>query len=769
MILNYLKFYFRSINRRKLFSFINISGLAFGTAFIILIGQFIYNEFSVNRGLDNVENIYRLVDVGGDNYNIDYRIKDLILEKIPGVKNICMLNKTATDLNIGNDFHKIDNLLVVDSNFFSVFRCSFISGNAKDALNSTDGIVLTESSARNIFGSVNVIGKTVTLEHKHDMTVTGVTKDMPGNISFKADMFVSSQNMPKHRIVYKMNCITYDGKDDSQCKYLINVFVELTKNTDPAVVEKQISAFNQINNLRYPKTIKLVPFKINYYNTEYPDSDLLHGNIDLIKILSAIGIIILLLAVINYINLSTAAYRKRLTEIGIKKCFGINRQILIKQLLFESFLTCLISSTLAILLAEILLPYFNKYVDKTSSLILFNNYTFILLFVSFILFLSITAGLFPAVVLSRISPVQLFRLSPYLKGTGRNYRNLLSIVQFSITIILISGLIVISRQINYVKHKDLGFNTQQLMYLKIHNALGDRVQVIYNRLQQYHNIKSLTKTMGIPGNINMICDNHETICIDSTSLRTFGFKIIQGRNLLPGDLNKACLINMASLKKFSDRDFTKHKVNGSEIVGVVSDFHYSSMHNITGPLVLLYNNWGVTHFTMRVSGKIGETDEYIKRIWKEICPDYPLEFGFYDENFAAMYKKEENLAALVSIFSLLAIVISCMGILGLSVFQSELKIKEIGVRKVLGASVAEIIFLLTKSFSKWVLVSIILAIPAAYYLMNKWLQDFAYRIELSWWIFASAGLIALAIALFTVSFQAVKAATVNPVKSLKYE
>ena len=305
--------------------------------------------------------------------------------------------------------------------------------------------------------------------------------------------------------------------------------------------------------------------------------------------------------------------------------------------------------------------------------------------------------------------------------------------------------------------------------MKVHYTLQDKIQTLSDKLREFHNVKSLTATMGIPGEIHMSCDRHDAIAIDSTSLETFGFKIIKGRNLLPGDINKACLINAEALKDYKDGDFHGHTVNGSEVIGVVSDFNYSSLYNKTGPLVLLYNTWGSTHITMRVSGNVGETIDYIRKTWKDICAGYPLEFGFYDEQFASMYKKDENLASLVSIFSVLAIVISCMGIFGLSVFQSEQRIKEIGIRKVLGATTSEIIYLLTKSFSKWVLFANVIAIPIAYYFLNEWLHDFAYKIEISWWMFALAGGIALVIALLTISIQAIKAATANPVKSLRYE
>lgn len=763
-------YYIRSITRRKLFSSINIIGLSFGIAFMILIGQFLYYEFNYNHEIKNVENIYRVVDTEGNNYNIDYRMKEQILQSVPGVKNACVLNHFGIDVNVGNKFFQLKHMLVVDQDFFNVFKCSFISGNPKEVFNSIDNIVLTEKTAKNIFGTINVVGKTLRLNHQYDMMIAGVVKDLPENISFGAELFVNVMNTPKQRIIYRMSCFTYDGKDDSQCQYPFNVFVELNKNADIEKIEKQISSFNKINSFRFPKKAALTPFKTNYFNTVIEDYDLLHGNKSLIKILSLIGMTILLLAVINFINLTTASYRYRLKEIGVKKYLGAGRPALIKQLILESLLTCIISSLLGILIAFLFLPYFNQFVDKSITLQIFSDPIFFALFVSFILLLGILTGFLPAIVLSRISPLQLFKSNPHLRGTGKGFRGVLTAFQFSMAIILISGLIVISKQIDFVKHKDPGFNTDRLIYLKIHYTLADRVEVLSNKLQQYHGIKSLTKTCGIPGDIRIRNDNHESIIIDSASMKTFGFKVIKGRNLLPGDMNKACLINMAAYKHFKNGDFQNHKVNGADVVGVVSDFHYSSLYTSTGPLALFYSNsWYTDNITMRISGSIGETMNYINKTWKEICPDYPIDLNFYDEHFASMYAKEENLASFVSIFSILAVIISCLGIFGLSVYQSEQRVKEIGIRKVLGAGVPEITLLLSKSFAKWVILANVIAVPVSYYFLNLWLQDFAYRITISWWVYVLSGVIALVIAFATVSFQAIKAATANPVESLRYE
>jgi putative ABC transport system permease protein len=765
-----VRLFFRMLMRRKLFSSINIIGLAFGIAFILLIGQYLYFEFSYNRSFENIDHIYRLVDIADKYYGIDYRVRDAIVENIPAVKNASLLlNRRPIEVNHADQVYELGTISLVDPGFFEIFKFPFIYGEPQSALSTVEGVVLTESTARRIFGETDVLGQTLILEHEFEMVVTGVVRDLPQNTSFRADLFASAENTKSKRLSYAMDCLTYDGEDDSQCKYPYNIFVELQDNADPAAVAQQVPGLFSLDDYRFPDAVSLTPLKTNYFNTQYPDGDLAHGNLGLVKILSWIGLIILLLAVINFVNLTTAGYKYRLTEIGVKKCFGVSKRSLQKQLLFESFLICLCAALLAIFIAEVFLPYFNQYVDKPLHIQIFTNLNFTLLFVLFIVFLSVFAGLLPAVILAKISPLQVFQLGSYMQGSGKVYRHILSVFQFGVTIALICSLLVMSKQIDYVKHKDLGFDTEQLLSLKVHHRIGEKTQVLMDKLQQYHGMKSLTFTNGIPGKISMSMGGFKTIIVDSSTMKTFGFKIVQGRDLLPGDLNKACLINTAGLAKFEDSDFRGREVNGSEVVGVVSDFHYDSMYKKTEALALMYYDWGGGHITMRITGPVDEAMNYIRVTWKEICPDYPMELQFYDDAFAAMYRKEDRLATLITIFSVLAVVISCMGIFGLAVFQSEQRVKEIGVRKVLGATAAEIAAMLTKNFIKWVIIANLVAWPVAYYAMNKWLQNFAYRINMSWWMFALAGGTALVIALLTVSWQAIKAATANPVESLRYE
>jgi putative ABC transport system permease protein len=770
MFLYSIKYYLRSITRRKLFSFINITGLAFSIAFLILIGQFIYYEFNYNNSIKNIDNIYRLVDYDKKDYNIDYRMKEQLLSSIPGIKNACLFGhyELDTDIESSNKLSIIKNIALIDSNFFNVFNVSFIAGNSKNALNSVKNVVLTESSAMQFFGAIDVVGKSLMIDHHHDLIVAGVVKDLPKNLSFDVDIFLSYTYSPVLKVFNRG-----DGppNPNRKNKYYFSVFVELNKNSSKDSIEKQISTLHKIDDFLYPKQIILSPFSSDYYNSDYKESDLHHGNADLVKLLSIIGIVVLLLAFINYVNLTTASYSYRLKEFGVKKCLGADRKSLIKQLIAESLFTTLISSILGIILAGIFLPYFNQFIDKQVPLQIFTDLHFLLSFISSILLLSIIIGIIPSLILSKISALQIFKLNPSSKGIGKTYRNLLTMFQFSMATILIAGLIGVSKQIDFVKQKNYGFNVERLLCLQIRRSYQDRVQVFADKMMQYHGVKSLTKTFGGPGFVNNIVNDFcVSIIIDSTSLKTFGFKLIKGRDVMPGDVNKTVIINEIAMKQLKDKNMINEKINGKEIVGVVSDFNYSSLHKNIGPVIMEYSDkWQPNLITIKISGSASEALLYINKSWKEVYHDYPMDLKFYDEHFASMYKKEENLAALVSIFSILAVVISCMGIFGLSVYQTEQRIKEIGIRKVFGASVLEIMTLLTRSFSKWVILSNIIAIPFAYYLMNNWLEDFAYKTELSWWIFVLSGSIALMIALLTISIQAIKAAFANPINAIRYE
>jgi putative ABC transport system permease protein len=773
MIKNFLVTAVRYMFKRKGFSLINIVGLAFGIAIIVLIGQFLYFEFSYDHFHPKIDRIYQLVDTGENSYRIDYRVRDRILENIPQVENACLYSVFPVEANVADRVFEFQHMLYVDPSFFEVFHFPFVYGDAQDSLASLDSVILTESVARRIYGSENPIGKPILLEHEEKMFVSGVVKDFPLNSSFRADLFTSSANTKAKRLKYSIYCLHYDGKDDSQCRYPYGIFLELSQNSDIPEVEEQICGLFTGEDFRFPNTLALTPFKESYLHNRFSGSMLSHGNLGLLKILAGIGLLVLILAVVNYINLSTAAYKYRIKEIGVKKCLGVHRRSLIFQFLGESLIVCFIAAMLGLILAHAFLPFFNQFVEKPQQIQIFTNPQMFVLFIIFLLFLGAASGVYPAFVLSGIVPMQLLRTGGG-GGAGRSgtiLRNVLNVFQFSVAICLLIGLTVMVKQIRYVKHKDLGFDTERLVTLRLHHKMDGMTTALLDKLRQYPGISKMCLSNGVPGKINITLGNFRAIIVDEHFLDTYGLNVVDGRSLLPGDIGKACLVNRSGLEKFESGDFRGNEVNDVEVVGVVSDFHFSSFHQDIGPLALMHygTNWGSSHISFRLSGSVQEGLEYIRSTWMEVSPDFPYEYHFVDEWFDALYRKEENLAKMIAIFAVLAIVISCLGLFGLALFSAQQRTKEIGIRKVLGSSVREIVMLLTRSSLKWALLSNFIAWPASWFVMSKWLANFAYRTGISWWVYAFAGGSVLIIAVLTVSWQTLRAAVADPVDVLRYE
>jgi putative ABC transport system permease protein len=387
------------------------------------------------------------------------------------------------------------------------------------------------------------------------------------------------------------------------------------------------------------------------------------------------------------------------------------------------------------------------------------------------LLLGIFTSIYPDIYLSGISPKEVLASHVFISRTGKPVRNILNIIQFAIAIILMTVILFMQMQIRFSKTQSVGFNTERLLRLDLQRQPPEIAKLLEDKLRTNPEILSISATMGVPGDIQRHVDDHVCIGIDTSFYRTFGIDVINGRRLLPGDMDKACLINETALKKYDDGNYKGKKVNGEEVVGVVKDFRVTSVHKGIKPMMLDALNWlDVDNLTLRIRGNnIQEFMGYVQKVWKEVCPDYLFRYNFYDEWFNSMYRNEEDLEKLISLFAFLAVAISSLGILGLALFATEQRSKEIGLRKVNGASSFLVMTLLLKDFTKLILISFLLGVPISYYIVDRWLSNFAYHARMSWWIFAMAGLIAFLVAIFTVSFQCWKIASKNPVEILKYE
>jgi putative ABC transport system permease protein len=494
-----------------------------------------------------------------------------------------------------------------------------------------------------------------------------------------------------------------------------------------------------------------------------------------------------LLAIINYINLTVAQYYKRTKDTGIRKTFGANRSDILFHYLFESVLVSLAAFTLGIYLMWIMLPVYNSIFNTNLDLSYFVRIPYLICLLCAVVLIGAISGSIPASLLSGITPARVLSGAIIPQSKKQYFRNALTIFQFLISIILIFCVLVVQRQIRFVKHRNPGFDEEQLLRLDLPNIPEAESQKALALLEEYKRspfIKSVSVSSGVPGeiymsmgsNIENSTKNMSVPCIlaDTAFLETFGMKVVRGRNLEPGDYGKVCMMNEAAYSHFEFENLDNKRFNnygGFDIIGVVNDFQFTSLHKIIGPACIMFTP-GFKPTAMNIRFAANSTVmgmETIRKFWSEILPGYPFKYQFYDEWFDSLYRSEERFAKTISLFAFLAIVISCIGILGLAIFSSERRTKEIGIRKVNGANVAEIMVMLNREFIIWVAVAFIAGVPVMLISMRKWLSNFAYRTTLDWWIFLLAGLIAFAIALITVSWQSWRAATRNPVESLRYE
>jgi putative ABC transport system permease protein len=778
MLKSYLKTAVRSLIRHKTFSFVNILGFAFSISICIVIILYLMKEYSFDRYNTNADNIYRLVDSENNSSGIDYRLKKILVNNYPELKNGCFTQSAEMKINISykHNGYIVDNILSADKEYFKVFTISFLSGDASNPLPDKNSAVLTESSVRKIFGNENPIGKEILLFNNIPLIVTGIIRDFPDNSSISANIIVNADNDS-----FKFSFYCTNSKDSSSYRYPFNIYLLFKENTN---IQQAVNNINSNTELLSPYVhkINLLPLKNIYLFDNTTGSSNMKGNPALLKILASIALIILILAVMNYINLTVAQQNRRNKETGIRKTIGAGRKEIIFGFLTESVLVTLIAFIIALLIIELSLPYFREILNSKLNVLSLTKFPVNLILIISIFSIGTVSGMGPALILSSFNPVRIFCGNTITSGRKGYLRNLLTVFQFNVSIALIFCIIVIEKQIDYVKHSDLGFNKEQLLRLDI--AVPSTTSALVSELKQYSNIQDVTVSFGVPGEVHMTMGaaiqgkNQPVQCIsvDSTFLRTLKIKLLMGRELLPGDFGKVCMINEAAYKYFGWKDLVNKKYNngregGFEVIGVVKDFHFSSFHKVIEPACIMFcSNWLPNIISIKIkAGALRETMNFINKTWKRIVPDYPIRYQFYDDFFNEMYLKEERFAKAIGLFAILAISISCMGILGLVIFASERRSKEIGIRKVHGAKVNELMYMLNKDFLKWVILASIIALPVGWYAMNKWLQDFAYKTEINWWVFASSVLTALLIAMLTISWHTWRAVNKNPVEVLRYE
>ena len=779
----YIKIAFRNIRTNKRFSIINIAGFAFAISICMAILLFLLKEYSYDRYHKNADQIVRLINAKYNSSLVDYRVKEILLKNYSEIENGCLVINSNHPIEVknGDKGFYLDNILSVDNDFFRVFSVPFLSGGSTSPFPNINSAILTEETAKLLFGDESPLGKDIMIFGITPVTITGIIKNFPDNSSISAGILVNAENEE-----FKFNKWVGDSRDLTTYQWPFQIYLQLKSNTDPDKLAAKLNG--QIDMFKpYSEQFAFMKLKDIYLHDNTSGSGTKQGNAGLLKLLTGIALAILTLAIINYINLTVAQQNKRNKDTGLKKAIGAGRNTILIQYLLESVIVILLAFISGIFLLWLFMPFYQTIFNSSTDIKILFRVPYIIILPVMILITGLLSGGGPAIILSGISPVKILSGHSILKVRKNYLRNILTIFQFTISIILICCVITVQRQIRYVKHKNPGFNEELLLRIDIPNILDKDMKKTKVLLEEFHKspyILNMSLTSGVPGEIymtmgsNMENNKNNTgvpcLIVDTAFLETFGLKVIRGRNLEPGDMDKVCMFNETAYKFFEFENLDNKRFNnfgGFDIVGVVNDFQFTSLHKTIGPVCIMFSSKSSpTSINVRFAANGAARGlDYINSEWQKILPGYPLKYQFYDEWFDSMYRSEEYFSRTIGLFAILAVVISCIGILGLSIFSSERRTKEIGIRKINGARIPEIMIMLNKDFFVLVVLANLIALPAAWYSMNKWLEGFAYRTELCWWIFAMAGLIALGIALLTVSWQSWRAATRNPVEALRYE
>jgi putative ABC transport system permease protein len=762
--MNPLTLYFRNLIRNKVFSAITIGSFAASLAVVVVLASFLSSEFGYDKHIEDVDRIYRVAGPGNE-AGIREEARKLFEDNLPEIES-------ATNYMISSEpvvyKESTFNARVIhsDGGIFKIFPIGFISGSPEGIFNEKNNVVITESLAKKIFGDDNPLGRQINISHREDVTIAGVINDFPERSTLNGDIICNTDL----KITYWRSCFDVDD-----CEDYYRVLVKLHPMADWKDVSSKIS--DVIPKTRHTDEngiSSLLPFRNVYFDTTLHD-DLEHANLKLIRLLVWLTIILLFLAVFNYVNLSIAQSLTRLREFGMKKVLGLGKLSLIRHFMAEAFITVLISFVIAIYLGIFIKPVFEGMFDKAIRIHdLVSSPVIILSGILILIVISVLPALYPASIALRARAGDLISKRMTGKSGGYNFRKILNVVQFAASIAIIISLLVINRQVDYVKTKDFGFNTQQLVRIPLHWQAGDKVEVIINMMNSLPGVVDACYSHGTPGAIHNYSANEDfgrvaVIASDHRFTRTFGIPIAEGRNFYPSEENEVCLINRKAMREAGWETFEGKRMFGNEVIGIFDDFHYQDMYHEIGPL-MIENQKYFSHITARIEPHdIPYTIDQLKVGFHEVLPEYEFSFEFYDEYLGGMYRQEERRASSLKIVSLIALLISSVGLYGLADFSTKSRIKEIGIRKVNGAKVWEVMAMLNFDFVKWVIIAFIIATPIAWFAMNRWLQSFAYKTELSWWIFVLAGIIALGIALLTVSWQSWRAARRNPVEALRYE
>ena len=799
MFKNYFKTAWRNLWKNKVYSAINVIGLSIGMAACIAILIFV----SYERSFDNfhTKNIYRLNEVQKFEGMVAaqkvalsmYPMGPTLRAEFPEVENFTRINAAGnTPLDYGDKRVYIKRVCFVDSTFLSIFDFKLLQGDRNTALEKPNSIVLTKEMAENFFGKENPIGKRLTSYRRNDTTellVTGVLENVPQNSQLQFNALIP------FRTIENPDWMNNWGGN------WLNTYLELAPNTDIAALEKKFPAYlkRHMTNENWKNyELFLLPLSkvhggasdIGLDNFNYQQFDENYTNIFFI-----IALVVLLIACVNFMNLSTARSAERAREVGVRKSIGAFRWQLSIQFIGESIMLSFIALFFAVILVKAFMPAIENLSGRQLEFPIFTSWKLAVALIGGSIVLGILSGLYPSAYLSSFQPVKVLKGST---GTGRNkslLRNVLVVTQFASAIFLIIATTFALRQLNFMKNKSTGFDREQVVNIPLNRAAGQHYSVLKKELLQSTLVSGVTASQDILGShldqsgIEFRGDGPKReltstrLIVDPDYVNLYKIQLVEGKNFSADSAanGREYIINQ-SLAKELLKDNTKAEFSSllgkqfgfdstGQIIGIAKDFNFNSLHHkIETMFMLNQTQWGFSNLSVKINGnRAKDALTHIESVWKKVCVGIPYEYQFLDDHFKEVYRADSQISTIVGTLAILAIIISCLGLFGLASYAAEKRVKEVGIRKVLGASLQHIVFKLSKDFLKYVLIAALIALPLSWFAVNKWLEDYAYRVNISWWIFLGAIVLALLIALITISFQAIKAAIANPVKSLRTE
>ena len=788
MFKNHLKIALRSVGRNKAYSFINISGLAIGMACCILMLLWIQDELSFDRFHRNADRLGRVVAEVGHSGQRPWAVTEAPLsqalkEEYPEIVQAARMQLGRRfRVRYGEKQFNERNNIFAEPAFFEMFTFPFLKGNPITALSGKRSVVITEKMAQKYFGAEDPLGKTLNFNDQIDFQVTGILQNIPKNSHLQFDF------------VLPFNWLEDLGQDiHNWGNFNFFSYVLLDKNTSVEKASQKISGYLRTIQPEYDTQLFIQPLGRIHLHSDFEYDVLAVNNSDhkYIFIFASIALFVLFIACINFINLTTARSRKRAKEVAMRKVVGADRKNIIKQFYGESLVFSLVAFGFALALVFLFLPFFNNLSGKRLYLDVTGNFLIPVGLMGIAFFTGLLSGSYPSLYLSSFQPGKILKRTFTADPKSSAFRKFLVVVQFSLSIILIIGTTVVDNQIDYIQNRKLGFEKENLIYMPLVGGIRQQYETVKNEWLKNTNIMSVTASSNLPsfgrnwatGDLDWEGKNPQEeilmqgVDVDYDFFETFRMQMIAGRGFsrdFVADENSGVILNETATnvtgfpspvgKRFSIGDWQ------GTIVGVVQDYNFKSLHNKIEPLILVMTNRQLNFMFVRIkSQNLPDTLKFLRSQWEHYNPQFSFEYGFVDTLLGNLYANEEKVRSLLNYFTFLAIFISCLGLFGLAFYLTEQRTKEIGVRKVLGASVPKIVTMLSKEFLKWVLIANMIAWPVAYYFMDKWLQNFAYRTDIKIWTFLLSGALAFIIALLTVSYQTIKAANANPVDSLRYE